>query len=417
MSKRENGYKVIYNTLSKVYAYKKLEKDIVPILINSFIKRYYKEFFDKFKKFYLLKINCNYKAKSKNGIISKKYNFKFKKSIKPNYPLYDTKNSDEENKNIEENKINAKPSRYKIPRALLNRRKSNISKDDEKLLKNIVMSDSIDNNIKKDKFYYERLMPYLVNYLNDLRCNKLRLVFIYFNYIKKNNLFCILLKSWVKKQNYIFKKMMIQKLIQSNIKQQLFLLMRRSIINKLASEYFVEINRRNQILILAHKTKVFKNINKKRKIIKFLRIWRVYVIFLRDRAAQLERFEKSFSETYEKLSDSIFVDNGDEKSVQTQVMSFLDKITHDEKMKLKNNLGVSQCSLNSYLSARNLNNDLLNSYNNNNITFHNDNESNISFSQFYSGNIENEDKSLNNSNNNSIFNIKSSIFSKNYKNN
>ena len=131
----------------------------------------------------------------------------------------------------------------------------------------------------------------------------------------------------------------------------------------------------------------------------------------------MERFEKSFSETYEKLSDSIFVDNGDEKSVQTQVMSFLDKITHDEKMKLKNNLGVSQCSLNSYLSARNLNNDLLNSYNNNNITFHNDNESNISFSKFYSGNIENEDKSLNNSNNNSIFNIKSSIFSKNYKNN
>ena len=210
---------------------------------------------------------------------------------------------------------------------------------------------------------------------------------------------------------------MIQKLIQSNIKQQLFLLMRRSIINKLASEYFVEINRRNQLLILAHKTKIYKNINKKRKIIKFLRIWRVYVKFLRDRAAQMERFEKSFSETYEKLSDSIFVDNGDEKSVQTQVMSFLDKITHDEKMKLKNNLGVSQCSLNSYLSAKNLNNDLLNSYNNNNITFHNDNESNISFSKFYSGNIENEDKSLNNSNNNSIFNIKSSIFSKNYKNN
>ena len=111
----------------------------------------------------ILKINCNYKAKSKNGIISKKYNFKFKKSIKPNYPLYDTKNSDEENKNIEENKINAKPSRYKIPRSLLNRKKSNYAKDDDKLFKNIVISNSIDNYIKKDKFYYERLMPYLIN--------------------------------------------------------------------------------------------------------------------------------------------------------------------------------------------------------------------------------------------------------------
>ena len=417
MNNREKGYTVIYRTLSKVYAYKKLERDIIPILVNRFIKKYYKEFFDKFKKFFLLKINCNYKAKIKNGIISKKYNFKFKKTIRPNYPTYNSKNSDEENKNIEENKINVKPSRYKIPRSLLNRRKSNYAKDDDKLLKNIVISNSIDNYIKKDKFYYERLMPYLVNYLNDLRCNRLRLVFKYFHYIKNNNLFCILLKSWVKKQNYNFKKMMIQKLIQSNNKQKLFLLMRKNIIHKLASEYLVEINKRNQLLILVHKTKIYKIINKKRRVIRFLRIWRVYVKFLRDRAAQMERFEKSFSETYEKLSDSIFVDIGDEKSVQTQVMGFLDKITQDEKMKLKNNLAISQSSLNSYLSAKNIKNDLLNSYNNNNITFHNDNECNISFSKLYSNNIDNEDKYLNNSNNNSIVNIKSSVFSKNYKNN
>ena len=206
---------------------------------------------------------------------------------------------------------------------------------------------------------------------------------------------------------------MIKKLIQSNIKKQLFLLMRKNIIHKLTSEYLVETSKRNQLLILIYKTKVYKKINKKRKIIKFLRIWRVYVKFLRDKTAQIERFEKSFSETYEKLSDSIFVDKGDEKSVQTQVINFLDKITNEEKMKLKNNLGVSQSSLNSYLSARNINN----SFFNNNITFNNDNESNISFSKFYSNKIENDDKSFTISNNNSTFNIKSSIFSKNYKNN
>ena len=106
----------------------------------------------------------------------------------------------------------------------------------------------------------------------------------------------------------------------------------------------------------------------------------------------MEILEKSFSETYERLSESIFVDNEDEKSIQTHVMNFLDKITNDEKMKLKNNLGVSQSSLNSYLSPKNINNNLLNSDNNNNTNFHYDNESNISFT-IYSNNIENEDKS------------------------
>ena len=392
MNKREKGYTVIYNTLSKVYAYKKLEKDVIPILIKGFIKRYYKDFFDKFKKLFLLKINCNYKAKSKNGIISKQYNFKFKKTIKPNYPLYNSKKSDEENKNIEENKKSAKPNIYKKPKVLLNRRKFNYAKEDDKLFKNIVISNLRDNDIKKYKFYYERLIPYLVNYLNDLRCNRLRLVFKYFNNIKKNNLFCILLKSWVKKQNYIFKKMMIQKLIQLNIRQQLFIFMRKNIIHKLASEFFPEIHRRNQLLKLVHKTKVYKKRNKKRRTTKFIRIWRVYAEFSRERAAKMEILEKSFSETYERLSESIFVDNEDEKSIQTHVMNFLDKITNDEKMKLKNNLGVSQSSLNSYLSPKNINNNLLNSYNNNNTNFHYDNESNISFT-IYSNNIENEDKS------------------------
>jgi hypothetical protein len=197
---------------------------------------------------------------------------------------------------------------------------------------------------------------------------------------------------------------------------KLYSLIKKSIIRKLTKKYLVEISRRNNLLILLHKINVYKKINRRKRTIRFIRIWRVYVKFLKDRAAQLERFEKSFSETYEKLSDSIFVDIGEEKSVQTQVMCFLDKIGNDEKNKIKNNLGVSQCSLNSYLSGKSIiNNDINNDILNNcfgNFTFHNDNESNnISMSRY-----SNYDKSVNNSINNSTKNIKSAVFTRTSKN-
>ena len=426
MNQKEKGYNMIYRTLSKAYSYKKLEEVLIPLIVKCFKKKYYNEFIEKFKKIFWNNINCKYnKSIIKRGISAKKYNFKFKKTIKPNYPIdndinlnKDEKNEkDEKNKNIEESKIiSAKPrlSRYKIPKMLLNRRKSNFTGNDDKSLKNIIIPNSSDT--KKDKFYLERLMPYLINYLNDLRLNRLRQILEHFLFIKKHNLFCILLKSWNKKQNYSYKRNLIQSLKQSNIRMKLYSLIKKSIIRKLTKKYLVEISRRNNLLILLHKINVYKKINRRKRTIRFIRIWRVYVKFLKDRAAQLERFEKSFSETYEKLSDSIFVDIGEEKSVQTQVMCFLDKIGNDEKNKIKNNLGVSQCSLNSYLSGKSIiNNDINNDILNNcfsNFTFHNDNESNnISMSRY-----SNYDKSVNNSINNSTKNIKSAVFTRTSKN-
>ena len=44
---------------------------------------------------------------------------------------------------------------------------------------------------------------------------------------------------------------------------------------------------------------------------------------IKEKEAQLRKMERSFSQTYELLSDGIFVDKGDEKSVQTQMMSFV----------------------------------------------------------------------------------------------
>ena len=324
INQREKGYNIIYKTLSKAYSYKKLEDVLVPLLIKNYKKRYGNEFLNKLKRLFFVKINSSYKVILKNDKISKRINFKFKKSIKPNYPVYNDINKtedDEENKSFEENKSNIRPrlSRYKIPK-LLNRRLSNYNKVEERILKNIIVSNNPD--IKKDKFYNERLVPYLVNYLNELRQERLRLVFEYFKYVKRNNLFCKLLKSY----NYYSKESLIKSLKRYKIREKLFYIIRKSIIRKFINKYLLETKKRNDLFILMYKMKVFKKINKKKRILRFIRIWRQYVKFLRDRAAQLERFEKNFSDIYDKLSDSIFVDIGDEKSVQTQVLSFLDKI-------------------------------------------------------------------------------------------
>ena len=417
ITKKEKGYTIIYKTLSKAYSYKKLEESLIPTLINAFKKRYFNEFLNKFKKKYLEKINCGYKTLLKNEMISKKIHFSFKKTIKPNRLVYNNQN---DNSSKLKNKIkedsptysSRRQSRYQIPRSSMNKRKSNFSK--EELPKNIIVSNSLDP--KKDKFYNERLIPYLVNYLNELRLNKLRLVFSYFNLIKKNQLFCALYKSWTNKQHIPYKKQLIKSVKQSTLSTKLYKLMRKKIIHKLMTQYLLETKRRNDLLTLLYLIKVFKKFNKKKRTIKFLRIWRVYVKLLRDRAAQLEKFEKSFSETYEKLSDSIFVDVGDEKSVQTQVLSFLDKVNIEEKSKLKNNLGISQSSLNSYLSGKFINNDILN---NSNFTFHNDdneNLSNISFSKVNGYNQDIDEKSVTNSNNTSVRIIKSTLFSKSSQN-
>jgi hypothetical protein len=252
-TKREKGYTIIYKTLSKAYSYKKLEEDLIPTLINSFKKRYFNDFLNELKKRYLEKVNSGYKVLLQNGMISKKIHFIFKKTIKPNYPVYNSQNDNSnklENKNKEDDPkySSRRQSRYQNPRTLINKKKSNFSK--EELPKNIIVSNSLDH--KKDKFYNERLIPYLVNYLNELRLNRLRLVFSYFNIIKRNQLFCALYKSWKNKQHIPYKKQLIKSVKQSTLRTKLYKLMRKHIIHKLMTQYLLETKRRNDLLTLLY---------------------------------------------------------------------------------------------------------------------------------------------------------------------
>ena len=85
-SQKEKVYKIIYKTLTKDFSYKKIEDCLIPLLINNYKKRYFKDFMTKFFQLYLTKIHCNYRVFLKNDNISRKYNFKFKKTIKSNIP-------------------------------------------------------------------------------------------------------------------------------------------------------------------------------------------------------------------------------------------------------------------------------------------------------------------------------------------
>ena len=295
LNKREKTYIINYNT------YFKVKEKLILLLITGLKKRYCKYYFDK-----LYSITSSYQAKLKNGLNPRKYKFKFKKSIKPNCPYNSV--------NVEEEKLN---------------QESNL------------------NNKQKNDFYNERLMPYLVNHLNKLRLKRLRLAFEYLSWNNKNNLFCKLFLSSIKNQNNINKKNFLKTLKQYSKKQELILLMRRKIIHKLVKQYLVEINRRNRLLTIVYKIKVFQKVIRKKRILRFIRSWRVYTRYLKDIASALASFEKSFTKTYEKLNDSLFVDNTDEKSIETQINSFLGKISQED---IDKNLNASYSSLNSFCS-------------------------------------------------------------------
>jgi hypothetical protein len=360
----QKGYNIMYKILSKDIYYKKLKEVVVPTLVQKSKEKYCSQFLMNLKILYGSKIHSSYTASLKNDKKSKLTKLKFKGSVRPNYPIYiqKHKNGIEENvnnKKIEESQINGK-SEINIPQLYCNKNKGQMSR-------NISIQKSPD--IKTDTYYNERLIPYLVDYLNELKQKRLKLVFHNINYIRKSSLFCEIIKDWITKKNYINKQHFLKSLKFQKFKIKLFRIIRKNIIDKLVDKYLVEIKKRNDLFILMYKMKVFKKFNMKRKILKFVRIWRQYTKYLKERAAQLEKFEKNFSETYEKLSDSIFVDKGEEKSVQTQVLCFLNKINHNGKTKYKNksNMGVSQ-------SGKKDNSKL----NNDNFTFNNDIENDIS---------------------------------------
>ena len=382
-NQRDKGSKIIYKTLSKVYAYKKLQNSLIPLIIYNYKKRYYKEFINRFRQLFLTKIKYNYKCLIKSNIVPKKYHFKFKKTIRPN--TFKTNNDiinekENERRRLEElsssNKKHRK-SRY-IYRSKIRNLNSYLLKEkdeDEEIPKNIIISKST----KNDKMYIEFIIPYLIDYLNEIRLKRLRLVFAQFIYIKKNNLFCTLLKSFTKKQIYPNKKNLLKTLHQSCIKQNLYLSIRKNVIHKITTKYLDKVKKRKDLLSIVNQTFKYKKINKYKNAIKILRVWKIYIKILKSKASALKKFEKNFIQTYEKISDSMFMDNDNdkEKSVQTQVYNFLDKLNSNDK----NNLGFIQSSWNKSFCGEMT--ESIDISNNSNLAFNDYNESNVTVRRFY----------------------------------
>ena len=389
-SQRQKGYEIIYNTLSKAFSFKKAT-EILSSMINKHKEKNYKFFFDRYKKFFQNKVNYNYKNSIKNSKIPKKCHFVFKKYIKPILPANDNINENnikKEKNNIILNKPERK-SKFKISN------KMQLNKKEEK---NIVIS----LESKKSDFYIERLIPYLISYLNKRRLRRLEIAFESIYYTYKNNLFNKKLLSWKDSQNILMKKNLLNSFKKFIFKQKILDYMRKKGINKLTSVYLVITKRRNDLFILVHLTTVFKRINQLKKSLKFLRLWRLYLKLVKEKRAQLQKMERSFSQTYEALSDSIFVDKGDERSVQTQMMNFVDEVNYWDKRRKKSVAIKSMDSLVNFSpdinSFDNLNKD------NNNIHFHQNYDENIS-----------EVNNINNEKENDISddeenNIKSSLF-------
>ena len=387
-SQRQKGYEIIYNTLSRAFSWKKAV-EILSSMINKYKEKNYKYFFDRYKRFFKNKVNYNYKNSMKNSKIPKKCHFVFKKCIKPILPINDNLNENINKK--ERNNIILNKSERKSKNKISNKIQSNKKEE-----KNIVIS----FEYKKNNYYNERLIPYLISYLNKKRLKRLEIAFKYIYYTYKNNLFRKKLLSWKDSQNILMKKNLLNSFKRFIFKQKILDYMRKKGINKLTSVYLVVTKRRNDLFILVHLTTVFKRINQLKKSIKFLRLWRLYLKLVKEKRAQLQKMERSFSQTYEALSDSIFVDKGEERSVQTQMMNFVDEVNYWDKKRKKSIALKSMDSLVNFSPDIN--------------SFDNLNKDNIHFHKNYAENIS-EDINLNNEKENDISdddenNIKSSLF-------
>ena len=406
MTQRQKGFEIIFTTLSKAFAYKKLGEKLYS-LFNKRQRNYYEYFFDKYKKMFQSKIKFSYKNQIKNNYkIAKKYHFQFKKNIKSKKPLNgimkkikevkENEIKEKEKKDINVN-IRQRKSKYKlIIRPQINKQEK----------KNIIISVADMNK----NFYIERLIPYLIKYLNKLRIRRLKCAFEKIEYIYKNNSFCKLFHSWNNSKLLISKKKLINLFRKYIFKKKLLDYMRKKVIEKLTSYYLVITKKRNALFILVHLTKIFKRINQLKKSMRYVKLWRLYIKILKERAAQLEKIEKSFSQTYEKLSDSIFVDVGEEKSVQTQMMSFVDKVNFGDKIKKHYKHLKSLDSLSSLYNQKQENDNL--SISNSNIIFNHNEGDNILLNKFRNdiNDINGADNDIKDENTNKI---KSSVFKKN----
>ena len=257
ISQRKKVYEMILKVLTKAFSYKK-SFSILCDLLDNYFKKNYKIFFDKFKYIYRAKTNFSIKNEIQNTKISKVFHFKYKNILKENFNLNMCDNKKEK---IDNTKYRERQSKNQIFN--LNQKTEN---------KNIIIS--LDK--KRHQFYNERLLPYLIAYLNKLRIKRLKISFEYLYNRYKYNFFCNKFSTWCKSQSLLSKKKLIDNLKHNIFKQKILEYMRKSGIKKLTSYYLVITKRRNDLFILVHLTKVFKRINQLIKAVRFIRLWRLY---------------------------------------------------------------------------------------------------------------------------------------------
>ena len=255
---------------------------------------------------------------------------------------------------------------------------------------------------RKNNFYNERLIPYFISYLNKLRLKRLQIAFEYIGILYKNKAFCKKISSWEKSVTLISKKHLVTSFNIYIFKKRIIEYMRKLGIKNLTSYYLLITKRRNDLFILVHTTKLIQRKNKLKKSWRYFRLWRLYLKLLKEKEEQLRKMERSFSQTYEILSDGIFVDKGDEKSVQTQMMTFVDKVNFGVNNR-KNSTKYK--TINSLSNISSEKNDKEKLYIDNNFNVFQSNEIDIpeSNSKYGSNNKKFNDRSKN---------IKSSLFNK-----
>ena len=192
------------------------------------------------------------------------------------------------------------------------------------------------SSTKKEKknnnnFYIQRITPFLIKYINNLRKKILKDVINNIIKISNNHLFIMKIKKYIYKKLSNFKRQLYINLKEIFFIEKLYSLIKLKVLQKLKIK-FQKIQRASKILYLLKLTKLHKIKVKRKLLLSIIRRWIIEVKFKILKEKYLEKMEVNFVDTYERLVDGIFGDNEYEVSIQKQIQEYMDKTIYNNKI-------------------------------------------------------------------------------------
>ena len=184
---------------------------------------------------------------------------------------------------------------------------------------------------RNNNFYIQRIIPYFINYINNYRKIILNDVINNILNISNNHLFIMKIKKHINKKLENNKRKFYINLKLNVLLDKLYSLIRLKALQKIKIK-FQKIQRTSKILYLLQLTQLHKLKVIRKYSSTIIRTWLINIKMKLLKEKYLEKMEKNFVETYERLVDGIFGENEYELSIQKQIQDYMDKTIYNDKI-------------------------------------------------------------------------------------